>query len=65
MSESPHIFAISSSGTNSAFFLGREMRLEVILATDYIIRLGFANDSSVRSMDWRIEAVPFILKNYG
>ena len=30
---------------------------------DYIIWLGFANDSSVHHMDWGIEAVPLIQKN--
>lgn len=62
MAQSQHTFATLSFRTNLAF-LGRETRLEVILATDYIICLGFANDSSVHSMDWRIEVVPLIQKN--
>ncbi|RMC07372.1 hypothetical protein DUI87_16837 [Hirundo rustica rustica] len=43
-----------------SLFTLRETRLEVILATDDVICLGFANDSSVHSMDWRIEAVSMV-----
>ncbi|CAM9613537.1 unnamed protein product, partial [Bubo scandiacus] len=34
---------------------------KVISAMDYIICLGFANDSSVLSVDWGIEAVQWLI----